>query len=77
MKQKGDEVSGGDVIGEVQETETFTHKIMVPPGKKGTITHITSGSFTVDEVVCTLDDGSQITMVQRWPVRAPRPYSKK
>lgn len=77
VKQKGDEVSGGDVIGEVQETETFTHKIMVPPGKKGTITHITSGSFTVDEVVCTLDDGSQITMVQRWPVRAPRPYSKK
>ncbi len=77
--KKGDTVSAGQVIGEVQETDTFTHKIMVPPNVKGqqTVKEIKSGSFTVDDDVCVLDDGTKIQMMHKWPVRLPRPFAKK
>ncbi|MBU0531012.1 MAG: V-type ATP synthase subunit A [Candidatus Uhrbacteria bacterium] len=72
----GETVQEGDVIGEVQETELITHKIMVPPGVSGTISGIKSGSFTVEDVVATVD-GIEIQMMQRWPIREPRPYKVK
>ena len=53
------------------------HKIMAPPNTKGKITEISSGSFTVDEVVCKLDSGDKIKLMHKWPVRKPRPTSKK
>ena len=42
----GDEVSGGDVIGTVQETPAVLHKIMVPPGKSGVVEWVFSGEAT-------------------------------
>ena len=74
---KGDEVSAGHVIGTVQETETIEHRVMLPPGKSGTIKSIKSGKFDVTETVCTLDDGTEIAMMQEWPVRTPRPFVRK
>lgn len=77
-RKKGEMVRGGDIIGEVQETSTIVHKIMVPPTVKGAkITDIKAGKFTVDDVICTLDDGSKVQLLQRWPVRIPRPVRKK
>ena len=73
----GAEVSGGDIIGEVEETSTITHRIMVPPGKGGTVKSIESGSFNVKQTVCTLADGTELQMMQEWPVRAPRPFKQK
>ena len=77
----GDAVTGGDVIGTVPETPSVLHKIMVPPNMSGTITDIKSGSFNVTETIATLktDDGREVplTMVQKWPVRVGRPYTKK
>ncbi|MGB3908672.1 MAG: ATP synthase subunit A [Methanomethylovorans sp.] len=73
----GDKVKGGEVIGLVQETENIEHKIMVPPNVSGTISEIKSGMFTVDEVICVLADGTELQMMQKWPVRAPRPVNKK
>ena len=75
--KKGDKVEGGHVVGTVQETETIAHKIMIPPNMSGTIKSIKSGDFTVSETVCVLDDGTEIAMMQRWPVRAPRPFKQK
>jgi V/A-type H+-transporting ATPase subunit A len=75
--KKGDEISSGVVIGTVQETETILHKVMVPPGKGGTVKSIKSGEFNVTETVCTLSDGSELAMMQHWPVRTPRPYVRK
>ena len=74
---KGDDVTGGQVIGTVQETDTITHKIMVPPKASGKIKSIKSGKFNVTETVCTLEDGTNIMMMQEWPVRHPRPFSQK
>ena len=73
----GDAVSGGNVIGHVQETETIVHKIMVPPNVSGTIKSIESGDFNVTQTVATLEDGTEIQMMQKWPVRLPRPFQTK
>ena len=53
------------------------HKIMVPYGKEGHIKEIKSGKFTVNEVIGALDDGTELRMKQKWPVRVPRPSKKK
>jgi V/A-type H+-transporting ATPase subunit A len=73
----GDVVEAGDILGTVQETN-IVHKVMVPPNVKGgKIKKISGGSFTIDETICTLEDGTEITMLQRWPVRVPRPTKEK
>jgi V/A-type H+-transporting ATPase subunit A len=77
LVKEGTKVSPGGIIGEVQETN-IVHKIMVPPDAGGgTVKTIRSGSFTVDEVVCVLDNGTELTMMQKWPVRVPRPVKEK
>ncbi len=75
--KKGDVVKGGEVIGVVQETVNLEHKIMVPPNVSGTVADIKSGNFTVVDTVCTLTDGTELQLMQRWPVRVPRPVNKK
>ena len=73
----GDELTAGHVIGTVQETETIEHRVMVPPGKEGVVKTIESGSFNITQTVCKLEDGSEIAMMQEWPVRHPRPFVQK
>ena len=73
----GDELTAGHVIGTVQETETIEHRVMVPPGKEGVVKSIESGSFNITQTVCTLEDGTEIAMMQEWPVRHPRPFAQK
>ncbi len=77
----GDRVTGGDIVGYVDETEVIRHRIMVPVGVVGTIDHMLTGEYTVtDEIgVITAEDGTKVsmTMLQRWPVRRSRPYAKK
>jgi V/A-type H+-transporting ATPase subunit A len=78
--KKGDEVAGGDFLGEVQESKVIKHKIMVPPRMQGRVVEIKSGSFTVDDVVVVLDSDGQkleLTMKQKWPVRIGRPLIEK
>ena len=73
----GQTVEPGTIIGEVQETN-IVHKIMIPPNAKpGKVRVIKSGDFTVDETVCVLEDGREFPMIQRWPVRVPRPVKEK
>jgi len=77
LVKEGASVAPGSIIGEVQETN-IVHRIMVPPNVKGgTVKSIKAGSFTVDEVVCTLDNGAQISLMQKWSVRVPRPVNEK
>ena len=77
VAKKGDEVSSGQVIGKVQETETIEHRVMVPPNVGGKVKSIKSGTFNITEPVCVLDDGTEIAMMQEWPVRHPRPFVQK
>ena len=78
----GDQVVGGDIIGEVQETSLITHRILVPPDLRGVITHIEpEGEYTVIDEIAHLKtpDGEEkpLSMHQYWPVRKPRPIQKK
>ncbi len=80
LKKVGDKVSGGEVIGTVQETAAVLHKIMIPPKISGEIVRIESGEFFVDDTVCIVKTEigeEKISLMQKWPVRAARPYKEK
>ena len=75
---EGDVLHGGDIYAQVQETRAIVHKCMVPPELTGTVTFVASdGEHTIKDHMITLrlDDGTekQLTMIQRWPIRVPRP----
>ena len=76
----GDVVGGGDIVGVVPETQLLEHRIMVPVGIKGVVKEIREGDYTVEEPVVRLDANGEtkdLTMMQRWPVRKPRPYRQR
>ncbi|GAH56276.1 unnamed protein product, partial [marine sediment metagenome] len=79
--KKGDKVISGDIIGSVQESSIVKHKIMVPYGIQGEIKEIYKDKFTVTDTIALIKDreGSihEIKMLQKWPVREPRPFKKK
>lgn len=52
----GSTVSGGDILGYVQETEVVRQKIMVPPALSGTLTSILGGEYTVTDTVAVITD---------------------
>jgi len=76
----GEEVEPGDILGEVPETTTISHRVMVPLGIRGKVKEIKEGSFTVEEVIAIIDQEGEekpITLMQHWPVRTARPYKRK
>ena len=77
----GDKVIAGDVLGTVQETSAILHKIMVPYGVSGEVVSLNAGEHVVTDVVAVVRDAKgvdhELTMIQRWPVRIARPYTKK
>ena len=77
----GAEVTAGDILGTVQETELVVHRILVPIGVSGRVTKIEAGSYTVDQPVYEIEqaDGSLFvgSLMQKWPVRRGRPFAQK
>ena len=78
----GMEVSGGEILGEVPETEVIVHRVMVPPEIKGEIIWvIDEGSYNIDTVIAKVKEPSgetrELQMYHNWPVRKPRPVAEK
>jgi len=77
----GAAVKGGDIIGEVQETSSIVHKIMIPPKVEGTLKSIAAeGEYTIVEDIAEIETSAgveKIQMKQKWPVRVGRPYKSK
>ncbi|KAF7983103.1 hypothetical protein HWV62_24043 [Athelia sp. TMB] len=78
----GDHITGGDIFGSVYENSLVdNHKIMLSPRALGTITNIVEkGSYGVDDTVLETEFEGKVTkhsMMQLWPVRAPRPVAEK
>lgn len=77
----GAQVKGGDVIGEVQETSSIVHRIMIPPKTEGTLKSIVSeGEYTIIDDIAEVETSAgveKVQMVQKWPVRVGRPYKAK
>ena len=79
-KEVGDQVIPGDILGSVDETSVINHKIMVPNGVKGKVKEIKNGEFTVDQTVAVIETENgdkELNMIQKWPVRSPRPFNRK
>ncbi len=83
LAKVGDKISGGSIIASVQETVAIVHKIMVPPHIRGVITKIvTNGAYTILEPLVFVKteecaDEIAISMMQKWPIRIPRPTQKR
>jgi len=74
------EVTTGDILGEVAETALIKHKILVPGQVSGKVVQIQAGDFKVDDVVAKIENAGQIIeirMFQRCPVRKPRPVQER
>ncbi len=82
----GTHVGPGDLLGVTPESRTIEHRILVPPGIRGQVSEIRQGEFNANDVVAVVEtDGEhllegdgrvrelEITLVQHWPVRQPRP----
>ncbi len=67
--EAGATVSGGDVLGTVEERPGMTHQVLVPPASGGRIAEIRAGAFTVSEAVATLDDGTALSLSHSWAIR--------
>jgi len=78
----GQEVTGGMIIAEVQETKTIVHKSMIPPNIDGKVIEVVEdGDYTVVEPIVKvkqLDDTIvEIPLAQKWPIRVPRPVRRR
>lgn len=80
---EGDEVTAGDIVAVVQETEVVEHRVMVPSSLQGKwkVSSISvEGDYHAEDQVYTLENGSEkhaLSMIQRWPVRRARPHAGK
>ena len=80
----GDSISLNSIIGEVKETELITNKIMNRFDCKAKIIEIANeGDYKALDTIAkiqTEDEDNQIlelNMIQKWPVRKPRPYKNR
>ncbi len=79
--REGQNLFAGDIIGEIQETKIIRNRVMVPYGVEGTVESIENGKFRITDTICVIKNKNkekyEISSMQIWPVRKPRPYKKK
>lgn len=78
----GDTLKQGNFYATVQETQSILHKIMVPPHVKGKVVKVMpNGSYKLNDTIVEIENERgeivPLTLVQKWPVRRPRPISKR
>jgi len=80
--EPGAKVSGGLVLGTVQETLTVKHRILVPPGVAGELEELApAGDYDIEASIARVRTAKghilKLSMYHRWPVRRPRPYLRR
>jgi V/A-type H+-transporting ATPase subunit A len=77
----GDPVQGGDVLGTTPEGARIVHRVLVPPGTAGRVVEVREGPVGPEDAVARVETETgeivACTLVQRWPVRQPRPHGGK
>ncbi|KAK4373901.1 hypothetical protein RND71_004578 [Anisodus tanguticus] len=78
---EGDVLTGGDLYATVFENSLMEHHVALPPDAMGKITYIApAGQYSLNDTVLELEFQGvkkEITMLQTWPVRSPRPVATK
>lgn len=81
LVRRGDTVKPGTVIAEVQETPSVVHRVMVPPHISGVVEETArDGQYSITKTIVRVREGKTVhnlTLVQEWPVRTPRPYKSR
>lgn len=81
LLKAGEAVTEGRAAGLVKETPLVDHKIMLPPGVGGTVrSAVPAGSYTLNDALAVIDTPAgpvEIKMLQKWPVRLPRPARER
>ncbi|MDP2965297.1 MAG: V-type ATP synthase subunit A [Pelolinea sp.] len=77
----GDIVRPGSILGEIPETASIIHRVMVPAGVAGKVMEVRSGELSIrgHAAVVETETGEQIKvpLAHRWPVRLPRPFKSR
>ena len=78
----GDEIKPGDIFAECDETSAVRHRLIAPPEATGKVTFAApDGDYTVNDTIIKYEtaEGEEktLTMLRRWPIRKPRPISKR
>ena len=81
--KKGVSITGGSILGTVDETPLLTHSILVPPNHRGGVISnmVGEGDYDLEQVLAeTEKDGgyhTELKMYHKWPVRHSRPYTER
>ncbi len=74
----GETVTGGQIFAECPETPVVTHRCMIPPDLSGKVVFAApNGDYNLEETLLKVEDATgkvhALTLVQKWPIRVPRP----
>lgn len=79
--QAGESIEPGLILGTVKESERIEHQVLVPPDVQGTLSRIVGeGDYKIVEEIAsvtTVTGERELTLMQRWPIRRPRPVSRR
>ena len=80
--KKGDTLSEGMIYGTIPETHSIEHRLLVPIGMKGEVVEVVpNGKYKIHDVVLKLKDEfdniHELTLVQKWPIKTPRPVHNR
>ncbi len=79
----GDKLGAGDIYAVCPETPVVEHRCMVPPLSKGgeVIWTAKNGDYKVNDTVVKIKDTAgrvtELTLMQKWPIRTPRPCKRR
>ncbi|HSR05056.1 MAG TPA: V-type ATP synthase subunit A, partial [Proteiniclasticum sp.] len=78
----GDQLLPGQIYGVVPETRLVEHRLMVPPALSGTVIEVSAdGRYTINDCVVKIKDENDkihdLTLIQKWPIKTPRPIKKR
>ncbi|MCL2058499.1 MAG: V-type ATP synthase subunit A [Oscillospiraceae bacterium] len=88
LVKEGDAVADGAVFAEVMESDSITHRSMIPPGAGGVVLYAApDGEYTINEALLRVqvDSGeasevakvAEVALAQLWPIRRPRPIRER
>ena len=75
-------ITGGTIIAEVPESNSITHKSMVPPNMEGKVLEVCGdGLYTINDTIVKIQDKDgniiALSLAQKWPIRVPRPTNTR
>ncbi|HHW45957.1 MAG TPA: V-type ATP synthase subunit A [Clostridiales bacterium] len=78
---EGNSVHPGQIIAQCPESESITHKILVPPDISGRVVFVAkNGQYRINDTICEIETESgqrvPLSLCQNWPIRKPRPYKE-